>query len=390
MSFSIAIGPREFKSPFFDASVRAGASAFTIYNHTYMPTSYGDPEGEYWRLIEAVSLWDVAAERQVEIAGPDAEAMVRYLLPRDISRTAIGQGRYVPMCDHEGRLINDPVLLKVEEGRYWLSIADADVQLWARAIAAERGFAVTIRDPGAAPLAVQGPKARALVRELFGDWVLALKYFWFEPARLGDIEVIVARSGWSKQGGFEIYLLDPERGTELWDAVFEAGQPYGIGPGAPNYIERVESALLSIGADTDDETNPFEVGLGRFVDLDRADDFIGKAALTHLETRRRRRMVGLFIEGAPLSPNQHPWKVTCEGQRVGAVRAAAFSPRLQRNIAMTMLDIALTVEGTGVEVETESGPRQGVVTTLPFVTPPVVSPVLADETSTATGLGDGI
>lgn len=374
MSFGIAIGPREHKSPFFDATVAAGAASFTIYNHTYMPVSYGDPEGEYWRLINAVSLWDVAAERQVEIAGPDATEMVRYLLPRDLTGCKAGQGKYVPMCDHAGRLINDPVLLKHSDDKYWLSIADADVQLWARAIAAERGYDVTIRDPDAAPLAVQGPKARPLIRDLFGEWVLDLKYFWFEPTTIEGIDVVVARSGWSKQGGFELYLLDPERGTELWNIVFEAGQTYGIGPGAPNYIERVESALLSIGADTDDDTNPFEVGLGRFLDLEREDDFIGKQALIQMKEERKRRLVGLFIDGPPLSPNQHPWRVYKDGKRVGSVRAAAFSPRLQKNIAMTTLDFALTDEGTEVEVDTEFGRRIGHATTLPFITPPVTPP----------------
>eukprot|EP00752_Nemacystus_decipiens_P000056 g56.t1 len=377
MSFGIAIGPREQKSPYFDATVHAGAASFTIYNHTYMPVSYGDPEGEYWRLVNAVSLWDVAGERQVEIAGPDAAEMMRYLCPRDLTGCQVGQGKYVPLCDHAGRLINDPVLLKRDDDRFWLSIADSDMQLWCRAVAAERGYDVTVRDAGAAPLAVQGPKARPLVRDLFGDWVLDLKYFWFAPATLDDIEVIVARSGWSKQGGFELYLLDPERGVDLWNIVMEAGQEYGIGPGAPNYIERVESALLSIGADTDDDTNPFEVGLGRFLDLEREDDFIGKQALIELKEARKRRLVGLFIDGPPLSPNQHPWRVVQDGRRVGSVRAAAFSPRLQKNIAMTVLNYDQSEEGARVEIDTEVGWRDGTVTPLPFVTPPVMPPQTA-------------
>lgn len=364
----IAISPRLRKSPFFDATVKAGVTQLTVYNHMLMPTSYGDPEGEYWRLINDVSLWDVAAERQVEFRGPDAARLAQYLTPRDLSKCRIGRGKYVPLCNHQGHLLNDPVLLRIGEDRYWLSLADSDIRLWVQAVIAEGGFAVEAREPDVSPLAVQGPGAEAVVAELFGDWVKDLKYFWFREADLGGIPLVVARSGWSKQGGFELYLRDGSRGTELWDAVWEAGRAHAIGPGAPNGIERVESALLSYGTDTEPETNPFEVGLSRYVDLEQEAEFIGKAALQGIAADGpRRHQLGLFIEEhAPIVPNQHKWPVQVAGRTVGNVTAAVYSPRLERNIALALVESHVSAGGEAATVLTPDGPRQAETTTLPF------------------------
>ncbi|MEO1199592.1 MAG: dimethylsulfoniopropionate demethylase [Pseudomonadota bacterium] len=370
MTIQLSVGPRVRKSPFYDASVAAGLSHATIYNHMYMPVAYGDPEAEYWRLIQDVSIWDVAVERQVEVWGPDAETLVQYLVPRDLSKFFIGQGKYVPVCDHRGVLLNDPVLSKLDQGRYWFSIADNDLLMWVRAVAAERKFNVSVTEPDASPLAIQGPKAEALISGLLGDWVQGLKYFWFQEADLDGIPLLVARSGWSKQGGFELYLLDQSRGTDLWNRVFEAGKPYNVGPGAPNYIERVESALLSVGADTDDMTNPFEVDLGKYVHTEIAVDYIGRDALRRIQDEGpKRRRIGVIVEGTKLPPNQHRWPVTLHGEQVGEVTASAFSPRLDQNIGLANVhaDIA---DGAGLLVETEQGHRAATVTALPFITPP--------------------
>ncbi len=369
MTIQLSIGPRVRKSPFFDATVAAGMSHATIYNHMYMPVSYGDRLAEYWRLIDHVSVWDVAVERQVEIAGPDAAALAQYLVPRDLSVFAVGQGKYVPVCDHRGRLLNDPILSKLAEDRFWLSIADNDLLFWVKAVAAERGFDVTVTEPDASPLAVQGPKAEALCRDLLGDWVSELKYFWFRETELDGIPLLAARSGWSKQGGFELYLLDGTRGVDLWNRVFEAGKPYGVGPGAPNYMERVESALLSMSSDTDAETNPFEVDLGRYVQTDLETPYIGQEALRRIATEGpKRKRVGIVMDGAEMPPNQHPWPIRVDGAVIGSATAAAFSPRLKQNIAVANVAIVVD-EGAQMVVDTESGPRAGRMTGLPFIPP---------------------
>lgn len=367
MAFSLAPGTRIRKSPFFARCVTAGMTQATVYNHMIMPTSYGDPEAEYWQLIKGVALWDVAVERQVEIAGPDAAALAQALVPRDVGACTVGQGKYVPLCDHEGRLLNDPVLLKLAQDRYWLSLADSDILLWARAVAAERGLDVRVVEPDVSPLAIQGPRAEAVARDLFGDWVSALKYFWFRETALDGIPLVVARSGWSKQGGYELYLMDGAQGGALWDRVWEAGRPYDIGPGAPNPIERIESGLLSYGSDTDAETNPYEVRLGDYVDLSIAADFIGKAALQRIARDGPRRLqAGLFLDGAPIQGNQDRWPVRRDGRAVGVVTAANYSPRLQRNIALASIERTAATEAHDLIVETADGPRAATVSSLPF------------------------
>ncbi|MDF1733326.1 MAG: glycine cleavage T C-terminal barrel domain-containing protein [Minwuia sp.] len=371
MTFRITIGPRIRKSPYFDATVAAGVSDMTVYNHMYMPTGFGDFEAEYRRLVETVALWDVAAERQVQIAGPDAARLVQMLAPRDISKMRVGQGRYALLSDVTGKLINDPVLLKLADDRFWFSIADSDMEYWVGGIAAALGLDVEVTEPDVSPLAIQGPNAPLVVADLFGEWVHDLKYFAFRETELDGIPLILARSGWSKQAGFEIYLMDGTRGTDLWDRVMSAGLPHGIGPGAPNVVERTEGDLLSWGADTRPDANALELGLGDFINLDMAPDFIGKDALTKIRAEGpKRRRVGLFIEPPILEPSDHNWLVRDRGgNAAGLISVAVPSIRLQRNIAIALIDSPLAEIGTHLVVETPSGPRQAEVTSLPFIQP---------------------
>jgi len=373
MSFTLALGARNRKSPFYDATVAAGVTHFSTYNHMMMPVSYGDLQAEYQRLLDGVAMWDVACERQVQIEGPDAERLVRYLTPRDLKDLPIGRGKYVPLCDHDGRLYNDPVLLRVAEDRFWLSIADSDVLLFVRAVAGEGGFDVRVTEPDVSPLAIQGPKAVPLVADLFGEWTKELKYFWFAETDLDGIPLVLARSGWSKQGGFELYLMDGARGTELWNKVAEAGRTYGIGPGAPNGVERIESGLLSFGTDDAWDCDPIEAGLGAYVHLERADAFIGKAALkTRMaEGGPRRKVTGVTIAGPRIGFAEHPWPMEKDGAFAGTVRAACYSARLERNIAIALVEIAQAGEGEtlAVSVPGEAAPREATVTPLPFIAP---------------------
>ena len=370
MSYQIAMGPRERKSPFFDRTVTDGATAMTIYNQMFMPVSYGNALAEYNRLMEGVSMWDVAAQRQVQIEGQDAERLVRYITPRDLKNCPVGKGNYVPICDHEGRLLNDPVVLRLEEQKFWLSISDSDILLWVRAIAKEGKYNVVVSEPDVSPLAIQGPKAVDVVADLFGDWIRDLKYFWFKETELDGIPLVVARSGWSKQGGYELYLCDGTRGPTLWDKIKEAGKPYEIGPGAPNYIERLESGLLSFGADTHPDSTPFEVGMGKFVDLDREDEFIGKHALTRLsKDGPKRKLVGVIFDGDPVTFNEHPWVARVNGTIAGTIRSVCHSPRRQSNIGFALLETQYSGIGTKLEFKGEGRSFKGEVVAQPLVDP---------------------
>ena len=365
--FEITPTTRLRRSPYFDATVREGVKGFTPYNQMLMPTGFGHPEDEYWRLINGVAVWDVAVERQVEIVGPDAGKLAQILSPRDLSKCAVYQGKYVALCDHNGTIINDPILLKLAEDRYWFSIADSNILFWARAIAAERGLIVDVFEPDVSPLAIQGPKAEAVVADIFGDWVHDLKYFWFRDAEIDGIPMMVARSGWSKQGGFELYLMDGSRGNELWNIVKEAGKPYDIGPGNPNMCERIESGLLSWGSDTDDETNPFEIGLGKYVDLDVDDDVIGVVKLRQFKAEGiKRHQLGVMLKGdEPLASHSIWYDILLNGTKVGDMTNGVWSHRLKRNIGYALISSQINV-GQNVEVCKDGQKIEASLCKLPF------------------------
>ncbi|WP_323769577.1 glycine cleavage T C-terminal barrel domain-containing protein [Antarctobacter sp.] len=370
MTYQIGIGPNVRKSVYFDATVADGVESFSVYNHMLIPSHFGDQQAEYDSLMTGVAMWDVAAQRQIEIAGPDAAQLIQYLTTRDMGKTRVGQGRYVPICNHDGILINDPVLLMLAPNRYWLSIADSDIELWASAIAAERGLDVRVFEPDVSPLAIQGPLAEQVAVDLFGDWVKSLKYFGFKQTELDGIPLVLARSGWSKQGGFELYLQDGSRGHELWQRVKAAGAAYGIRPGAPNDIERLESGLVSYGADGRlqvNPCNPFEISLGKLVDFDSPDDFVGKAALLKIKAEgAKRRRVGFVIAGAPLLGCQHSLHVqTTDGKVVGVLSEFAYSRRFSKNIGVGMMsteiesasqDLIIDLDGVGREINVEELP----------------------------------
>ena len=366
--FSVFPTARLRPSPFYDSAVAEGMTAASIYNRMIMPTSYGNPEAEYWRLINGVSQWDVGVERQVQIKGPDAGALVQILSPRDMSKCKVGQGKYVPLCNHRGTLINDPIILKLSGDLYWLSIADSDIWFWASAIAAERGLDAEVSEPDVSPMAIQGPKAEDVVAHVMGDWVRDLKYFWFKETEIDGIPVAVQRSGWSKQGGFEIYLRDGTKGTQLWNIFREAGQPWGIGPGSPATAERTESGLVSVGGDTDDATNPFEVRLGKYVDLDVADDVVGITALRRIHAEGpARHQLGLILDGgipAPLGFRRE--EIRLAGIIVGMMTNCVWSPRMMSNIGYALIssDVA---PGAVVEVMRDTGPVAARLVDLPFL-----------------------
>ncbi len=345
-----------------------GMVAANVYNRMIMPTSYGNPQAEYWRLINGVSQWDVGIERQVQLKGPDAGKLAQILSPRHLSNCKVGQGKYVPLCNHRGTIINDPILLKHADDLYWLSIADSDIWLWAGAIAAERGLNVEITEPDVSPMALQGPKAEDVVAHVLGDWVRGLKYFWFKDTEIEGIPIAVQRSGWSKQGGFELYLKDASKGTKLWNIFKEAGKPWDIGPGAPATPERIESGLVSVGGDTDDQTNPFEVRLGKYVDLDVPDDVVGIHALRRLKADGiKRHQLGLILQGDTMAPLGFRLEdILYNGTVIGKMTNCVWSPRLKTNIGYALISAGVKV-GETVIIRRATGPVKAQLVDLPFL-----------------------
>ena len=381
--FQITPHTRVRRSPFFDATLAAGVASFTTYNQMLLPSGYGDSEAEYWRLLNGVSQWDVAAQRQVEISGPEAGTLAQILSPRDLSKCALGQGKYIALCNHAGTLINDPIVLKLEEDRYWFSIADSNILFWARAIAAERGLNVEVAEPDVSPLAVQGPRAEDVIVSLFGEWARGLRYFQFRRADIQGIPLFLARSGWSKQGGFELYLMDGAKGTALWNLVAEAGQPWDIAAGCPNASERIESGLLSWGGDTDDHTNPFEVRLGKYVDLDIGDDgsggnagsggnggggIIGLKALRDIHRRGpARHQLGVVLEDdTPTQPHSVWYAIQADGRKIGDMTNGVWSRRLARNIGFALVSRE-AASGDAVTVLKAGRRIPAALTELPFL-----------------------
>ncbi len=370
-SDEFGFGTQIRKSPYFDATVKWGASGFSVYNHMYIPRDFGDPEQNFWNLINDAILCDVAVERQVEITGPDAAHFVQMLTPRDLSQMAVGQCKYILIINAEGGIINDPVLLRLEQNRFWISLADSDVLLWAQGVAVHAGLDVTIFEPDVSPLQLQGPRSLQIMTALFGEEIESLKYYWLRQYTLDGIPVVVSRTGWSSELGYELYLQDGSRGTELWEKIMAAGQPFGLQPGHTSSIRRIEGAMLSYHADMDIRTNPFELGLDRLVALDAPHEFIGKSALQKIkQSGVTRKQVGLVIDGEPFTgPNTTFWPVETDGQAVGKVTSAVYSPRLQKNIALAMVGTGSADIGTELSVMTATGARRAVVVEKPFYDP---------------------
>jgi glycine cleavage system aminomethyltransferase T len=371
-SSTLYFGPWYRRSPFFEKTLAAGCSAYDIYNHMYLPGYYADPVEEYWALLNGVTLWDVGVERIVEITGPDASEFTNSLTCRDLTTCAVGQGKYVLITAEDGGIVNDPVLLRLEENRWWLALADSDAGLWARGVAVHSGLDVTVREPEVHPVQVQGPKSKDVIRTLFGDAVADLRYYWTAQTEVDGIPVVISRTGWTGEVGYEIYLRDPARGGDLWDRIMDAGRPHDIRPIAPCEARRIEAGIFNYGSDMTIENNPFEVsGLERLVEP-QAADYIGKAALERIRVEGvSRKLVGLEVAGDAL-----PFEIAEKrpayrgGERVGTVTDLIWSPRLEKNIGYVWVPIELANAGIELEIEGPDGSRAAARTAaLPFLDP---------------------
>jgi glycine cleavage system aminomethyltransferase T len=364
----ISIGPRVRKSPFFDATRRHGAKAFTVYNHMYMPTMYSDVVTEYWSLVNDVTLWDVSCQRQVEISGPDAFELIQLLTPRDMSRCKVGQCQYMVLTDADGGVINDAVMLRVGEEQFWLSPGDGDVLLWVLGVAARSGFDAKVFEPDVSPLQLQGPKSPYVARKLFGDKILDLKYYWLMETSLDDIPLVISRTGWSGELGYELYLRDAQYGDQLWERVMEAGNEFDIAPTAPNLIRSIEGGLLSYCSDITRADNPFLFGFDYFVDFNQPGEFIGKDALQEIQNDGvRRKLVGVEFDGEPLPEPNSQFYPVCDGdQEIGHVTRCVHSPRLKKNIGFANVPIEYAEIGIKLTFRWPSGDFETTVCEWPW------------------------
>ncbi len=372
MSFKdFGFGTQIRKSPYFNATVRWGAKGFSVYNHMYIPRDFGNPEQNFWNLINEAILCDVAVERQVEITGPDAALFTQLLTPRDLSNLTVGQCKYVLITNNEGGILNDPVLLKLAEDHFWLSLGDSDILLWAQGVAINSGLNVKITEPDVSPLQLQGPKSIDIMKQLFGNEISKLKYYWFIETKLKGIPLVVSRTGWSTELGYELFLRDGSKGDDLWEILMEAGKKFNLKPGHTSSIRRIEAGMLSYHADADINTNPFELGLDRLVNLNNNNKFIGKDALIKIKNEGiKRKQVGLHIECDPLKqPNTTFWPIVKNNQTIGKVTSAIYSPRLKKNIGLGMLSIENSEVGTNIEIISNTKKFRGKVVNKPFYDP---------------------
>ena len=359
------------KSPYFDSTVKWGATGFSVYNHMYIPRDFGSPEQNFWNLIENAILCDVAVERQVEITGPDAYKFIQLLTPRDLTKLSIGQCKYVLIVNNEGGILNDPILLRLGENHFWLSLADSDILLWAQGVALNSGLNVKIIEPDVSPLQLQGPTSGEIMIKLFGDSIKDLKYYWLREYTLDGIPLIVSRTGWSSELGYEIYLRDGSKGNELYEKIMAAGKDHGLQPGHTSSIRRIEGGMLSYHADADINTNPYELGLDRLVNLDSKVNFIGKEALKKIQKEGIKRIqVGLELDCEPLKgPNTTFWSIQKEDEVIGKVTSAIYSPRLKKNIALAMIKINQSKIGNKLKIKTNENEINCTVVEKPFFDP---------------------
>jgi dimethylsulfoniopropionate demethylase len=364
----LSLSRRTRRTPFTSRVEASGVNGFTVYNRMLLPTVFEGMEADYHHLKNHVQVWDVACERQVEIKGPDATPLVQFLTPRNLKKIKDDQCLYIPVVDNNGGMLNDPVAIKHTDNHWWISIADSDLLLWVKGVATGMKFDVTVKEPDVSPLGVQGPKSDQLMERVFGKTVRDIQFFRHAKLEFEGRRFTVARSGYSKQGGFEIYVDGGQYGEALWDALFKAGEDLNVKAGCPNLIERVEAGLLSYGNDMTVNSTPIQCGLGRFVSKIAARDCIGGSAiLAELKSGPTRQIRSIAIDGDPLKPCRDPWSMSKNGKSVGKITSAVWSPDFKTNVAIGMVDKNHWEPGNTVEIQTFDGPRTGVVQATSFI-----------------------
>jgi glycine cleavage system aminomethyltransferase T len=372
-TFTFYIQPWYRKSPYFEATKRHGCKSWGLYNHMLLPTLYDDPVTEYEALRNDVTLWDVAVERCVEIRGRDAFELTNLITCRDLTKVDVMQARYVLLTTAWGGIVNDPVLLRLADDRFWLALADSDALLFVAGVAAGRGFDVEIEEADVAPLQVQGPRSKDVIRDLLGNEVAEMRYYRCAEGAIDGIPVVLSRTGWTGEVGYEIYGRDSARGDELFETVYAAGAPYGMRVIAPSEARRIEAGIFNYGSDMRVSDTPLHIsGLEKYVEWDQPHDFLGRDALARLaEEGVDRKLVGIDIGGEPMTDEgalSDFWPVhEPGGPPIGRVTAGAWSPRLERNIGYAWVPATYADEGTALEIASSAGVRSAAVARLPFV-----------------------
>ena len=364
----IAKAKRLRSTPYTSRIEKQGVTAYTTYNHMLLPAAFEDSlEDSYYHLKEHVQIWDVAAERQVEISGEDAAELVQLMTCRDLSKSKDGRCYYCPIIDDQGGLINDPVVLKINQNKWWLSIADSDVILFAKGLAIGKNYNVKIIEPIVDIMAVQGPKSFPLMEKVFGKAITDLKFFGFDYFDFKGSKHLIARSGWSKQGGYEIYVENTQSGLELYDYLFEIGKEFNVKPGCPHLIERIESALLSYGNDFDNSDNPLECGFDKYVNLESGVNFLGKEKLKEIKLRGiSKKLMGVKIDHNEINVSK-AIDIRINSKRVGELRSGVYSPTFKQVIGIAMIDKPHFEIDTKVEITLNNETKTGVLCNIPFV-----------------------
>ena len=373
-------GARNRRTPYYEATQRSSPKAYTVYNHMYFPVRFDTFENEFQSLLNDVTIWDVSVERCIEVSGPDGFKFAQLVTPRNLSKCAVGQGKYVLICDSDGGVINDPVMTRMDENTFWFALASSDVLLFFKGLKnAYPQLNVTIRELDVAPLQVQGPKSKDLMKDLLGDGILDLKYYFWRKAEIKGVPVVITRTGWTSEVGYEVYLLDPTKGSVIWDTLLEVGKKYNVKPTGPSDIRRVEGGILNWGADMTYENNAIQLGLERLVDFSLPEDAcISIGALKKIKAEGvKKKLVGVELDGDPFPAlNNVKWTAKKDGgAAVGKVTSAIYSPRLKKNIGYCWLPTEMAKDGTKIKVETEWGARNATVVPMPFVDPDKRIPV---------------
>jgi len=374
-------GARNRRTPYYEATQRSSPKAFTVYNHMYFPVRFDTFENEFQSLLNDVTIWDVSVERCIEVSGPDGFKFAQLVTPRNLSKCAVGQGKYVLICDSDGGVINDPVMTRMDENTFWFALASSDVLLFFKGLKnAYPKLNVTIRELDVAPLQVQGPKSKDLMKDLLGESILDLKYYFWRKAEIKGVPVVITRTGWTSEVGYEVYLLDPTKGSVIWDTLLEVGKKYNVKPTGPSDIRRVEGGILNWGADMTYENNALELGLERLVDFSLPEDAcISVGALKKIKAQGvKKRLVGVELDGEPFPAlNAVKWDAhkSDGGAAIGKVTSAIYSPRLKKNIGYCWMPTEMAKDGTKLKVETEWGARTATVAPMPFIDPDKRIPV---------------
>ena len=367
-NYSIGKSRRIRSTPYTSRIEKQGVTSYTTYNHMLLPAAFGSIEDSYHHLKKHVQVWDVAAERQVEISGKDSVRLIQLMTCRDLSKSKVGRCYYCPIIDDQAGIINDPVVLKLNEEKWWISVADSDVILFAKGLAIGNNFDVKIVEPNVDIMAVQGPKSFKLMEKIFGEKITKLKFFGFDYFEFKGTKHLIAQSGWSKQGGYEIYVENTKSGLELYDYLFEAGKEFNIKPGCPNLIERIESALLSYGNDMDNGDNPYECGFDKFVNLDSNIIFLGKEKLKQIKSEGiKKKLMGVILEAKEISLSGSLDIKDEKSNKVGELRSACYSPHFEKVIGIAMLDMSFLRMSKSVKIDIKNSTYNGKVCDLPFI-----------------------